>query len=367
MRLGVYPLTFQHERLAARAGRRPPLRRLRARDLGRRRLARGDRVDRARLRVVRAAGRGRCRRRWRSSSQRRPPELDRFEGAVASFVTPRNVVYHVGGRDGRRLLRPRPVGARPRDRAGSSCRARSRISCTRRRTSTSSPGSASTSSRAGLPRLHAVGMSGPAGAVAVLMPSGGGKSTLALRALRGRRREADLRRQPADRPPGPPAPVPAARGREPGGRGIGAAGGRAPDRADGVPPQARDRRARVRRPDRDASRGRCATSCSAAARCRSCRRSSAPRGAAPSARCCAEAVVGVGLYQGMEFVLQRGARDVLGKVRPAGAARRVLRRRAAQRRGVDPDARPRPRPQLGRGAAPARVTGPGHGPAEPSK
>jgi hypothetical protein len=36
----------------------------------------------------------------------------------------------------------------------------------------------------GLPRLHALGLSGPSGGVAVMLPSGGGKSTLAISALR---------------------------------------------------------------------------------------------------------------------------------------------------------------------------------------
>ena len=42
-----------------------------------------------------------------------------------------------------------------------------------------------------------------------------------------------------------------------------------------------------------------------------------------------EAVVGVGVYQGMEFMLQRGWRDVLGKsgtaARRAGVAAEALR------------------------------------------
>ena len=66
-----------------------------------------------------------------------------------------------------------------------------------------------------------------------------------------------------------------------------------------------------------------------------------------------EGVVGVGVYQGMEFVLQRGMRDVAGKAGRRAHARALLRRRGAPRAGLAAHARPRPRQQLGRAVAAA--------------
>jgi hypothetical protein len=115
--------------------------------------------------------------------RRRPPDWEAFEGLRAAFVTPRDVVYRVPGRTimdhlGRAVSEIDHEAARLTiqgtdeeivhdalyyylvGEAGSYLESR------------------------GLPRLHGLGLSGAQGAVAVLLPSGGGKSTLAVRALR---------------------------------------------------------------------------------------------------------------------------------------------------------------------------------------
>ncbi len=114
---------------------------------------------------------------------RRPPEFDRFADLRAAFVTPRNVVYQGPGVTvvdyfGQALAildrRRRRVVVQGEDaslvheaayqfllsRIGEHLDAR------------------------GLVRLHALGLSGGGGAIAIMLPSGGGKSTLCLRALR---------------------------------------------------------------------------------------------------------------------------------------------------------------------------------------
>ena len=115
--------------------------------------------------------------------RRRPPDWEAFEGLRAAFVTPRDVVYRTAGRTimdhlGRAVSEIDHEAARLTiqgtdeeivhdalyyylvGEAGSYLEGR------------------------GLPRLHGLGLSGAQGGVAVLLPSGGGKSTLAVRALR---------------------------------------------------------------------------------------------------------------------------------------------------------------------------------------
>jgi hypothetical protein len=110
------------------------------------------------------------------------PNLAPFGEAAASFVTERNVVYHVGGEtvidylglalsvigengEARVTGTDEPVARR----AGFDY-ALSQIS--------------RHLDELGMPRLHGLGLVGGAGAVVVVLPSGGGKTTLALRALR---------------------------------------------------------------------------------------------------------------------------------------------------------------------------------------
>jgi hypothetical protein len=109
------------------------------------------------------------------------PDYDAFGNVVASFVTERNVVYH----DGERTIidylghavsvvvgtHAAIVGtdARFARRAGFDF-ALARIG--------------DHLDRHSMPRLHGLGLSGAKGGVVVMLPSGGGKTTLALRALR---------------------------------------------------------------------------------------------------------------------------------------------------------------------------------------
>jgi hypothetical protein len=114
---------------------------------------------------------------------RRPPDFGRFDSAPAAFVTPRNVVFQQGNRTivdylGRALsVLDRSTGSMliegedehlVREAAYHFLLSRIGEHLERRK----------------LVRLHALGLATPAGGVAVMLPSGGGKSTLALRALK---------------------------------------------------------------------------------------------------------------------------------------------------------------------------------------
>lgn len=101
----------------------------------------------------------------------------------ASFVTPRNVVYE---HDGRALIdyfgRALSVYDRRRGRLLVQGQDRDLVYEAVYRFIQSRVGAHLET--IGLPRLHALGLSGREGAVAVLLPAGGGKSTLAISALR---------------------------------------------------------------------------------------------------------------------------------------------------------------------------------------
>jgi hypothetical protein len=240
-----------------------------------------------------------------------PPDFDRFGETIASFVTPRNVVYQT---DGKTVVDYFGQAVSVLDRARNHLTVRgedehlvheaayhfvlSRIGehLDRRR----------------LPRLHGLGLAGREGGVVVLLPSGGGKSTLALQALGDGQvklisedsplldthaqlhpfplrigvNETDADRLPADgvrieRMEFHPKLV----------LGIGTFA----DRIESSPTPLRHLVVGRR------SLGRWA-------------------GLEPVGRRAAvgpllrEAVVGVGLYQGMEFIFQRGLRDVLGQL-----------------------------------------------------
>ena len=253
--------------------------------------------------------------------ERGAPDFDAFGALDASFVTPRNVVYQDGGRTivdyfGRAVsvLDRGPVARLTVQGEDEHLVHEAAYHFLLSR-------SASTSTAPGCRACTRWRSAAAQGAVAVMLPSGGGKSTLALRALRERRRCGCCRRTPRcmDRR-GAPAPVPAADRHQRHRRGDAARGKRPPDRADGVPPQARARGRRVRRPHRARA---------AAAAPHRHRAALAGAGGAAGARCAAagavipllrEAVVGVGVYQGMEFVLQHGMRDVV-RHGPAGVTR----------------------------------------------
>ena len=165
----------------------------------------------------------------------------------------------------------------------------------------------------GLVRLHALGLSGPLGAVAIMLPSGGGKTTLALRALQ----DPGCRLLSEDSPlidrHGRVHPFPLRIGVNPGdAAALPQANVRLLDRLEFHPKLAldldafKDRVEPNAQPLRHLVIGR--RTLGRKARLEPISR----RGAVgPLLR---EAVIGLGIYQGMEFILQRGMRDVVGKV-----------------------------------------------------
>ena len=249
----------------------------------------------------------------RVSVRRGPPDFDRFAGLRAAFVTPRNVVYQDG------------------DTTVVDCFGRALSILDRRRSRVEIQGEdaglvheaayqfllsriGEHLDARGLVRLHALGLSGPLGAVAVMLPSGGGKSTLALRALR----DPDCRLLSEDSPlidrHSVVHPFPLRIGINSSDAALLPENGnvRLLERmefhsklaldldgfADRIEPEGRPLRHLVigtRTLDRTA------------------RLEPLPRRHALGALL-REAVVGVGIYQGMEFVLQRGMRDVAGKL-----------------------------------------------------
>jgi hypothetical protein len=184
----------------------------------------------------------------------------------------------------------------------------------------------------GLVRLHALGLSANGGAVALMLPSGGGKTTLCLRALR----DPECRLLSEDSPlidrSGTVHPFPLRIGINPSDATLLPENGsvRSIQRMEFHSKLALDVESFEHRieaeptPLRHLVIGRRTLG-------RTARLEPVPRRRAlgPLLR---EAVVGVGVYQGMEFVLQRGMRDVLGKVgtaanRSAGSVGALARAR----------------------------------------
>ena len=242
--------------------------------------------------------------------QRRAPDFDVFGDLPATFVTPRNVVFQ---QDERTIV----------DYFGRA------VSVLDRRTGRLTVQGDDAAlvheaayhylvSRAGehfdaigKPRLHALALVGRQGAVAIMLPSGGGKSTLALRALR----EDGVKLLSED------SPLIDARGRLhpfPLRIGINATDAetlpagqvRRIERMEFHPKYALDLDAFA---DRIESRPQPLVHLLVGRRTlgRSAALEPLPRRALLGTLF-REAVVGVGLYQGMEFVLQHGARDVAG-------------------------------------------------------
>jgi hypothetical protein len=242
---------------------------------------------------------------------RRAPDYEAHGSLTASFVTPRNVVYQSKGVTlvdyfGRALLtydrRARAATIEGEDehlvREAGYLFLMSRIG--------------EHFDECGLVRLHSLGLSGAHGGVAVLLPSGGGKSTLAVRAL-----AADGVRILSEDTPlldraGVLHPF------------VLRLGINEID-ADKVPSGEIQRIERMEfhpklvlsieafadqieqrpQPLRDIVIGRRAIGSEA-------RLDELPRRSA-AGTLLREAVIGVGVYQGMEFVLQRGMRDVISK------------------------------------------------------
>jgi hypothetical protein len=241
--------------------------------------------------------------------ERRAPSFDSFGEITASYITPRNVVYQ---RNGRRIVDYFGRAICVVDETGVTVQGEERhlvheaaylyllsrvgehLDLTRR------------------PRLHALGLTSGDGAVAVMLPSGGGKSTLALRALqadgvrilsedtplidrRGRLHPFPLRiginATDADRLPADHV--------------------RRIERMEFHPKlvldldRFADRIERNPQPLRHLVVGRRSLGTEA-------RLEPLPRRGAAGVLL-REAVVGVGVYQGMEFILQRGPRDLMEK------------------------------------------------------
>jgi hypothetical protein len=251
----------------------------------------------------------------RVTIQRSAPDFDALGDLTASFVTPRNVVYQLGDRavidyfgqaasvydrSAQHLL----VQGLGRDLVHEAAylfvlsRVGERLDAI------------------GLPRLHALGLSGGQGAVAVMLPSGGGKSTLAVSALLADGVKLLSEDSPLVDAQGTLYPFPLRLGvnasdaaRLPPGRL------RTVERMEFHPKTLlemaaiADRVEPAPQPLRHLVLGQ-RTLSRRASLCAISRRHLA----GPLLR---ECVVGVGLYQGMEFVLQRGLRDVAGKTGPA--------------------------------------------------
>ena len=247
--------------------------------------------------------------------ERGSPDWDSLGTPLASFVTPRNVVYQ----DGDRTIVDyfgRAVALLDRDAARISIRGEdahlvreaayhfvlSRINehLDARR----------------MPRLHALALAGRSGGVAILLPSGGGKSTLSLRALADPQVRLLAEDTPLLDPSGRIHPFPLRIGVN-------------PTDAERLPPGAVRRFERMEfhpklvldvsafadriEPDPQPLRHLVIGQRSLGTDAR-LERAPARAAAGPLLR---ECVVGVGVYQGMEFVLQRGMRDVVGKGRQA--------------------------------------------------
>lgn len=243
------------------------------------------------------------------------PDFDRFGDITASFITPRNVVYQDGSSKivdyfGRTIAvldnENRRVLFQGTD---LSITHEAAYQCVVSRVGEHLE-------KLGLPRLHGLALSGRQGGVVVMLPSGGGKTTLGLRALR----DPDIKLLSEDSAlidrHGLLHPFPLR------------IGVNATD-AEKLPP------GHVRRIERMELHPKFALEL-AAFEDQIERRpqplkhlvigsrslgSDATLEALPRRAAVAtlfrEAVVGVGLYQGMEWVLQHGMRDVFGQARPA--------------------------------------------------
>jgi hypothetical protein len=248
----------------------------------------------------------------RIAIERRPPDFAGLPDVPTILVTPRNAVYQ----DGERTV----VDYTGRALAILDRRSRTLVVQSEERHLVHEVVYLFTLSQTGehldaqgLTRLHALGLVGHEGAVAVLLPSGGGKSTLALRALR----------EPGVRLLSDDSPLLDRRGRAhpfPLRIGIGREAARA------LPPDQVRRIERLEYPVKyvvsiDAFRAQIEREPQPLAHIVVARRRlgtnatlrTQSRGAVvgPLFR---EGVVGLGLAQMIEWVLQRGPRDALGKV-----------------------------------------------------
>lgn len=240
------------------------------------------------------------------------PDYDALGDGTATFVTPRNVVYQTPGRTvvdyfGKAVsVLDRRTGALTITGEKSHLVHEAAYQFLLSRIGEHLD-------RIGFVRLHGLGLSTPGGAVVVMLPSGGGKSTLALRALE----DESVRILAEDTPlldrRGTIHPFPLRIGiNATDADRLPAGSVRRIERMEFHPKLALDLDAFRNRIDPEPRKlshivvGRRSLGTTATLE-------PLPRRAAtgPLVR---EAVVGVGVYQGMEFVLQHGMRDVIGKV-----------------------------------------------------
>jgi hypothetical protein len=245
--------------------------------------------------------------------QRRAPDFDRFGEVPATFVTPRNVVYELGGTTVVDYF-GRAVSVLDRDRSQLVVQGEDEHLVHEAAYHYVLSRIGEHLESVGFTRLHALALVGGQGGVAVMLPSGGGKSTLALRALRD---DGGVRLLSED------SPLIDRRGRlHPFPLRIGvnatdadrlpAGSVRRLERMEFHPKLALDLEAFADRieaspqPLRHLVIGRRTLG----------REARIERAGRPGAvgTLVREAIVGVGIYQGMEFILQRGMRDVLGKL-----------------------------------------------------
>lgn len=246
--------------------------------------------------------------------ERRAPDFDAFGDLPAAFVTPRNVVYE---QDGRSVIDYFGEAVSIYDRERGELRVQgehkplvhqavylfvlSRIG--------------EHLEQVGLARLHALGMVGAQGAVAVMLPSGGGKSTLALQALRA----GDVKLLSEDSPlvdrRGMLHPFPLRLGINPTDAATLPDGKvRTIERLEFHPKMVLDIESFA---DRIESRPQPLRHIAVGRRTLGKRAALEPLPRRKvTGTLLRECVVGVGLYQGMEFLLQHGLRDLTGMLRP---------------------------------------------------
>jgi hypothetical protein len=251
---------------------------------------------------------------------RRPPDFARFDNAPAAFVTPRNVVFQQDGRTivdyfGRALsLLDRSSGSMQiegedehlvREAAYHFLLSRIGEHLERRK----------------LVRLHALGLAAAAGGVALMLPSGGGKSTLALRALKADGVKLLSEDTPLLDRRGRLHPFPLPIGINPTeGADLDERHLRRLERMEFHAKLALDIEAFSNKVERRPQQLRhLVIGRRTLGRDASLEPLARRQAAGTMLR---EVVVGVGVYQGMEFILQRGMRDVAGKLGIVGT--RVL-------------------------------------------
>lgn len=247
--------------------------------------------------------------------ERRPPDFERFGELPATFVTPRNVVYQDNGRTIVDYF-GRAVSVYDRRRCSLVVQGEDQHLVHEAAYNFVMSMIGQHLDVRWLPRLHALGVAGSQGGVAIMLPSGGGKSTLALRVLETEGVKLLSEDTPLIDRHARLHPFPLRIGvnatdaaRLPSGKV------RRIERMEFQPKVVleleafADRIQRTPTPLRHLVIGRRTLG-------REASLEPLPRRAAVGTLV-REMIVGVGVYQGMEFVLQRGMRDVLTNTRPA--------------------------------------------------